>query len=69
MTLGASVNCIGTGFQRGNHTRWQQVANDGTGAPTLTDIGASFGITTGGVLTLCIAAPPNGGSVRVRAVD
>ena len=45
------------------------VANDGTGAPTLTDMGASFGIVTGGVLTLFIAAPPNGSSVWVRVVD
>ncbi len=48
---------------------WQLVANDGTGASTLTHMGASFGIVTGGVLTLFIAAPPNGGSVWVRVVD
>jgi hypothetical protein len=52
-----------------HHTRWQLVANDGTGAPTLTDMGASFAIATGGVLTLFIAAPPNGSSVWVRVVD
>ena len=63
------MNCIGIGFQRGTHTRWQLVANDGTGAPTLTDMGASFAVATGGVLTLFIAAPPNGGSVWVRMVD
>ena len=50
-------------------TRWQLVANDGTGAQTLTDMGASFAIATGGVLTLFIAAPPNGSSVWVRVVD
>jgi hypothetical protein len=60
-------SCIG--FQRGTHTRWQLVANDGTGAPTLTDMGASFAIATGGVLTLFIAAPPNGSSVWVQVVD
>ena len=38
------------------------VANDGTGASTLTDMGASFGIAMGGVLTIFIAAPPNDGS-------
>jgi excinuclease ABC subunit A len=54
------------GFQRVTHTRWQLVANDSSGAPTLTDMGASFAIATGGVLTLYIAAPPNGGSVWVR---
>ena len=32
-------------------------------------MGASFGIATGGVLTLFIAAAPNGGSVWVRVVD
>ena len=69
LTLAAVVNCIGIGFQRGTHTRWQLVANDGTGAPTLTDMGASFAIATGGVLTLFIAAPPNGSSVWVRVVD
>ena len=51
------------------HTRWQLVANDSTGAPTLTDMGASFAIATGGVLTLFIAAPPNGSSVWARVVD
>jgi hypothetical protein len=67
--LVAVLNCIGVGFQRGTHIRWQLVANDGTGAPTLTDMGASFAIATGGVLTLFIAAPPNGSSVWVRVVD
>jgi hypothetical protein len=47
----------------------QLIANDGTGEPTLSDMGASFGIATGWVLTLFIAAPPNGSSVSVRAVD
>ena len=32
LTLAAAINCIGIGFQRGTHTRWQLVANDGTGA-------------------------------------
>ena len=69
LALATSINCIGIGFQRGTHTRWQLVANDGTGAPTLTDIGPSFAIATGGLLTLFIAAPPNGSSVWVRVVD
>jgi len=69
LTLATALNCIGIGFQRGTHTRWQLVANDGTGAPTLADMGASFAIATGGVLTLFIAAAPNGGSVWVRVVD
>ena len=42
LTLATVVNCIGIGFQRGTHIRWQLVANDGTGAPTLTDIGGEF---------------------------
>jgi hypothetical protein len=69
LTLATAINCIGIGFQRGTHTRWQLVANDGTGAPTLTDMGASFAIAAGGVLTLYVAAPPNGSSVWVRVVD
>ena len=69
LTLATVINCIGIGFQRGTHANWQLVRNDGTGAPTLTDIGASFAIATGGVLTLFIAAPPNGTSVWVRVVD
>lgn len=36
------------------------VASDGTGAPTLTDMGASFVIATGGVLSLIIAAKLKG---------
>jgi hypothetical protein len=69
LTLATVVNCIGIGFQRGTHANWQMVANDGTGAPTLTDMGAPFAIATGGVLTLFIAAPPNGSSVWVRVVN
>jgi hypothetical protein len=69
MALAAAINCIGIDFQRGAHTCWQLVANDGTGAPTLTDMEASFAIATGGVLTLFIGAPPNGSSFWVRVVD
>jgi hypothetical protein len=69
LTLSAVVSAIGIGFQRGTHTRWQLVANDASGAPTLVDIGASFAIATGGVLTLTIAAVPNASSVWVRVVD
>jgi hypothetical protein len=69
MTPRPTVNCIGRCFPRGIHTRWQLVANNGAGALTLTDMGASFGIATGGVLTLYIAAPPNGSPVWVRVVD
>jgi hypothetical protein len=39
LTLAAVMNCIGIGFQRGTHANWQLVTNDGTGAPTLTDMG------------------------------
>jgi hypothetical protein len=68
-TLAAAINCTGAGFQRGTHANWQLVANDGSGAPTLTDMGARFAIAIGGVLTLFIAAPPNGSSVWVCIVD
>ena len=50
LTLSAVISCIGIGFQRGTHTRWQLVTNDASGAPTLVDMGASFAIATGGVL-------------------
>jgi hypothetical protein len=69
LALSAVVSCIGIGFQRGTHTRWQLVTNDASGAPTLVDMGASFAIATGGVLTLMIAAAPNASSVWVRVVD
>ena len=69
LTLATVLNCIGIGFQRGTDANWQLVANDGTGAPTLTDMGAAFAIATGGVLTLFIAAPANGTSIWVRAVS
>jgi len=63
LALSAMVSCVGIGFQRGTHTRWQLVANDASGSPTLVDMGASFAIATGGVLTLTIVAAPNAGSV------
>jgi len=69
LTLATVVNCVGIGFQRGTHANWQMVTNDGTEAPTLTDMGAGFAIATGGVLTLYIAAAPNAYSVRVRVVN
>lgn len=50
-------------------TALQLVASDGTGAPMLTDMGASFVIAPGGVLTLSVAAPRNGSSVSAELVD
>jgi hypothetical protein len=69
LTLATVLNCVGIGFQRGTHANWQLVANDGTGAPTLTDMCASFAIATGGVLTVYVAAAPNAASVWVRVVN
>lgn len=69
LLLSAVVNCIGIGFQRGTHTNWQLVQNDGAGAPTLTDLGASFAINTTDVLTLFINAAPNASSIGVRVVN
>jgi hypothetical protein len=69
LALSAIVSAVGIGFQRGTHARWQLVANDASGSPTLVDMGASFAIATGGVLTLTIAAAPNTSSVWVRVVD
>jgi len=60
--LTKTVN-LGTGGASGLTT----VVN--IGSPTLTDMGASFAIATGGVLTLYIAAPPNGSSVWLRVLD
>jgi hypothetical protein len=69
LTLATVLNCVGIGFQRGTHANWQMVTNDGAGAPTLTDMGASFAVATGGVLSLFVAAAPNAASVWVRAVN
>lgn len=75
MTAEATVvNCIGIGigigFQRGIHTRWHLVANDGNRAPTLTGMGASFPVASmTNVLTLYIAAAPNGSDIGVRVVE
>ena len=63
LKLATAINGIGIGFHRDTHTRWQLVDSDGTGAPTLTDMGASFGIAKGGVLTFFTTAPPNESSV------
>lgn len=70
LALAAAINCIGIGFQRGTHTNWQLVHNDGSGAPTLIDLGASFPVTSmTNVLTLYIAAAPNGSDIGVRVVE
>ena len=69
LTLAAVANCVGIGFQRGTHARWQLVANDATGAPTLIDAGPAFALATDAVVTLTIAAAPNAGSVWLRLVD
>ena len=69
LALAAVINAVGIGFQRGTHANWQVVTNDGTGAPTLTDMGAPFAIAVGGVLTLFIAAAPNAAFVSVRTVN
>ncbi len=37
LTLATVLNCIGIGLQRGTQSRWQLMANDGTGAPALND--------------------------------
>ncbi len=70
LTLATVLNCIGIGFQRGTHTNWQLVHNDGAGAPTLIDLGASFPVASmTNVLTLYIAAAPNGADIGVRVVE
>lgn len=70
LTLSAVVNALGIGFERGTHANWQIVHNDGTGAPTLIDLGASFPVaSTTNVLTLYIAAAPNDSAVGIRVVE
>jgi len=70
LRLGAAVNCVGIGFKRGTHTNWQLVHNDGSGAPTLTDLGASVPVaSTTNVLSLYVAAAPNGADIGVRVVE
>ena len=70
LTLTAMVNCVGIGFQRVTHANWQLVSNDGAGAPTLIDLGASFPVNSWtNVLTLYIAAAPNGSDIGVRVVE
>ena len=70
MTLSAVVNRIGIGFQRGTHTNWQLVQNDASGAPTLTDLGASFPVaSTTNVLTLTLLAAPNSSEIGIRVVE
>ena len=69
LLLSGVVNCVGLGFQRGTHTNWQLVQNDGSGAPTLTDLGASFPINTTDVLTIFIGAAPNDSSIGVRVIN
>jgi hypothetical protein len=70
LTLATVLNCIGIGFQRDTHANWQLVQNDGSGAPTLIDLGASFPVASmTNVLTLYIAAVPNGSDIGMRAVE
>ena len=69
LTLSAAVNCVGIGFQRGTHTRWQIVHNDASGTPTLINASATFALATDAVVTLTVASPPNASSVWVRIVD
>lgn len=69
LLLSGIVNGIGIGFQRGTHTNFQLVHNDGAGAPTLVDLGASFAVNTTNVITLFICCPPNGSSIGVRVVE
>ncbi len=70
LTLSAVVNALGIGFERGTHANWQIVHNDGAGAPTLIDLGPGFPVaSTTNVLTLYIAAAPNGTEVGIRVVE
>ena len=69
LALSSLTNCIGIGFTNGTHTNWQVVMNDGAGAPTLIDMGASFPINTTDLLTLMLYADPNGAFIGLRVVN
>ena len=70
LTLGSVMNALGIGFELGTHANWQIVHNDGSGAPTLIDLGAGFPVaSTTNVLTLYIAAAPNSDEVGIRVVE
>jgi len=69
-TIAALVNCIGIGFTNGTDTNWQLLHNDASGAPTATDMGANFPVSsTTNVYTLTIRASANDSSVWVRVVN
>lgn len=69
LTLVTATNWIDIRLQRGTNTRRLQATNDSTCAPTLTNMGTSFVIDTGGVPTLYVADPTNGASIRVQVKD
>ena len=70
LTLEGVTHCVGIGFQRGTHTNWQLVHNDGSGAPTMVDLGPSFPVASlTNVLTLYIAAAPNDTEIGMRVVE
>lgn len=67
-TIAALTNVVGFGFTNGTNTNWQIITNDATGAPTLTDLGASFPVSSlTNVYTFVIYAAPNGSSIWVQA--
>ncbi len=69
LSVATLTSCFSIALDHVTHARWQLVENDGTAAPAPTDMGASFGIAMGRVLTLFITAPLNGSSVWVLEVD
>ncbi len=69
-TIAALVNCVGIGFTNGVDTNWQLIYNDGSGAPTQVDLGASFPVnSTTNVYTLVIYCAQNGSAIGVRVVN
>lgn len=70
LTMSAVVNALGIGFELGSHANWQIVHNDGSGAPSLIDLGPGFPVaSTGNVLTLFILAAPNAPELGIRVVE
>lgn len=61
----ALVSIIGLGCTS-SQTRWRLMHNDGSGAATEIDLGASFDVTPGDLLELRFVALPNASSIAYR---
>ncbi|MFV0301691.1 MAG: DUF2793 domain-containing protein [Paracoccus sp. (in: a-proteobacteria)] len=70
LTMSAVANALGIGFEMGTHANWQIVHNDGSGAPSLIDLGPGFPVaSTTNVMTVFILAAPNSDQIGIRVVE